>query len=58
MSIFPTKILLASDASEEADLAAQTAADLAQKTSSELYLMYVMYSGTLSKEGFLSEDEI
>ena len=58
MSIFPTKILLATDASEEADLAAQTAADLAQKTSSELYLMYVMDSGTLSKEGFLSEDEI
>jgi nucleotide-binding universal stress UspA family protein len=48
MSIFPTKILLATDASEEADLAAQTAADMAQKTSSELHLAYVMYSGTFS----------
>ena len=32
MSIFPTKILLATDASEEATLAAQTAVDLADKT--------------------------
>ena len=30
MSIFPTKILLATDASKEADLAAQIAADIAQ----------------------------
>ena len=37
MSIFPTKILLATDASEEADLAAQTATDIAKKSSSELY---------------------
>ena len=58
MSIFPTKILLATDASKEADLAAQTAADMAQKTSSELHLVYVMYSGTFSEEGLLSEDEI
>jgi nucleotide-binding universal stress UspA family protein len=29
MSIFPTKILLATDGSEEAELAARTAADLA-----------------------------
>jgi nucleotide-binding universal stress UspA family protein len=58
MSIFPTKILLATDASEEAGLAAQTAADMAQKTSSELHLAYVMYSGTFSEVGLLSEDEI
>src|SRR5215203_7144887 len=58
MSIFPTKILLATDASTEADLAAQTAADMAQKTSSELHLVYVMYSGTFSEEGLLSENEI
>jgi nucleotide-binding universal stress UspA family protein len=32
MSIFPTKILLATDGSREAELAARTAADLAQKT--------------------------
>ena len=32
MSIFPTKVLLATDGSKEADLAATTAADLAGKT--------------------------
>jgi nucleotide-binding universal stress UspA family protein len=41
MSIFPTKILLAADGSEEAALAAQTAADLALKTDSELHLVNV-----------------
>jgi nucleotide-binding universal stress UspA family protein len=41
MSIFPTKILLATDGSSEAQLAAQTAADLAQKTDSELHVVYV-----------------
>ena len=32
MSIFTTKVLLATDGSKEADLAATTAADLAEKT--------------------------
>jgi nucleotide-binding universal stress UspA family protein len=41
MSIFPTKILLASDGSEEATLAAQTAVDIADKTNSELHVVYV-----------------
>ena len=41
MSIFPTKILLATDGSEEATLAAQTAVDIADKTNSELYVVYV-----------------
>ncbi len=41
MSIFPAKILLATGGSEEATLAAQTAADVAQKTGSELYVVYV-----------------
>jgi nucleotide-binding universal stress UspA family protein len=41
MSIFPTKVLLATDGSEEAELAARTAADLARKTSSELHMIYV-----------------
>src|SRR3712207_3034894 len=41
MSIFPTKILLATDGSEEAALAARTAADIAQKTHSELHVVYV-----------------
>ena len=58
MSIFPTKILLATDGSEEATLAARTAADIAKNTGSKLHLVYVMYSGTFSKEGLLSEDEI
>jgi nucleotide-binding universal stress UspA family protein len=40
MSIFPTKILLATDGSEEATWAAQTAIDLANKTGSELHLVY------------------
>lgn len=41
MSIFPTKILLATDASEEADLAARTATDIADKTDSELHVVLV-----------------
>ena len=41
MSIFPTKILVATDGSEEAELAATTAANLAQKTGSELHMVHV-----------------
>jgi nucleotide-binding universal stress UspA family protein len=41
MSIFPTRILLATDGSEEAQLASTTAADLAQKTNSELHVLTV-----------------
>ena len=41
MSIFPTKILLATDGSREAKLAATTAADLAKGTGSELHVLYV-----------------
>ena len=41
MSIFPTKILLATDGSREAELAATTAADLARSTGSELHVLYV-----------------
>ena len=40
MSIFPTKILLATDGSEEAILAAHIAADLANKTDSELHIVH------------------
>jgi nucleotide-binding universal stress UspA family protein len=39
MSIFPTKILLATDGSREAKLAATTAADLAKSTGSELHVL-------------------
>ena len=41
MSIFPTKILLASDGSEEAELAALRAVELAQRTDSELHVVHV-----------------
>jgi nucleotide-binding universal stress UspA family protein len=41
MKLFPTKIVLATDGSEDANQAARTAADLAQKTSSELHVVYV-----------------
>ena len=40
-SIFPTTILLATDGSEEAQLASTTAADLAEKTDSELHVLTV-----------------
>ena len=41
MSIFPTKILLATDGSEEASLAAATASGLARRTGSELHVLTV-----------------
>jgi nucleotide-binding universal stress UspA family protein len=41
MSIFPTTILLATDGSREAQLAAATAADLARRTDSGLHLIHV-----------------
>jgi hypothetical protein len=39
MSIFPTRILLATDGSEEAELATRTAADLAEGIGSGLHAM-------------------
>ena len=41
MSIFPTRILVATDGSEEAKLALTTSADLAKSTNSELHIAYV-----------------
>jgi nucleotide-binding universal stress UspA family protein len=41
MSIFPTKILLATDGSEEAELAALKAIELADGTDSELHVAHV-----------------
>ena len=41
MSIFPTKILLATDGSEEAQLALSTAVDQANSTNSELHVVTV-----------------
>jgi nucleotide-binding universal stress UspA family protein len=42
MSIFPTRILLATDGSLDAQLAATTAADVANSTGSELHLVTAM----------------
>jgi nucleotide-binding universal stress UspA family protein len=59
MSIFPTKILLATDGSSEAELATQTAVDLARMSDSELHVVYVedyssialLYSEATDQEG-------
>ena len=48
MSIFPTKILLATDGSKDADLAARTAVDLADKTGSELHVAFVLRTQDVS----------
>ena len=58
MSIFPTRILLATDGSEQAELAALRAVDIAEKTDSELHVVHVgvvpsflvSYPGTLGYE--------
>ncbi|QYJ15653.1 Putative universal stress protein [Rubrobacter xylanophilus DSM 9941] len=42
MSFFPRKVLLATDGSREAGLAARAAAELAGKTGSALHLVYVL----------------
>lgn len=44
MSIFPTKILLATDGSDDAKLAARAAADLSKITNSELHAVYAWRS--------------
>jgi nucleotide-binding universal stress UspA family protein len=50
MSIFPTKVLLATDGSRDAELARTTAVDLANSTNSELHLVTVA-SGYPSYDG-------
>jgi nucleotide-binding universal stress UspA family protein len=66
MSIFPTKVLLATDGSSEAELATLTAADLAQKTDSELHVILVfdgaptamLYPEATDPEGVEQRDPI
>jgi len=41
MSYFPTKILLATDASEDAQKAAQIASDIANNSGSELHVLHI-----------------
>ena len=41
MGIFPTRILLGTDGSEEADLATRNAVELADSTNSELHMVHV-----------------
>ena len=42
MSVFPAKVLLAIDGSEEAALAAQAATELSKETGSEAHVTYVL----------------
>ena len=44
MGDFPTRILLATDGSEGAELAASRAAELARRTDSELHVVYVGFA--------------
>ena len=63
MSIFPTRILLATDGSKEAQLAVLRAVDIAENTDSELHVVHVgviptfleSYPGTLGYERKLYE---
>lgn len=41
MSFFPSRILLATDGSGDADLAAETAVEISNETGSELYVVHV-----------------
>jgi nucleotide-binding universal stress UspA family protein len=50
MSIFPTNILLATDGSREAKLAFASAAELSEKTGSELHVVYVGHMPLVSFE--------
>jgi nucleotide-binding universal stress UspA family protein len=58
VSIFPTKILLATDGSEEARLAAQAAAELSKDTGSEVHVAYVVPSPAELRGHHLYSEEV
>jgi nucleotide-binding universal stress UspA family protein len=58
MSIFPTKILLATDGSKEARLAAQAAAELSKDTGSEVHIAYVLPSPSELRGHHLYSEEV
>ena len=58
MSIFPTKILLATDGSEEARLAAQAAGELSKQTGSEVHIAYVLPSPSELRGHHLYSQEV
>jgi len=58
MSIFPTKILLAIDGSEEARQATQAAAELSKETGSEVHVTYVLPSPTELRGHHLYSQEV
>lgn len=51
MGIFPTRILLAVDGSEDVELAARMAVDLAEETGSELHVVHVGVAPNFLTEG-------
>ena len=58
MTIFPTKILLATDGSEEARQAAQAAAELSKDTGSEVHVAYVLPSPSQLRGHHLYSQEV
>src|SRR5215210_1641742 len=58
MSIFPTKILLATDGSREATRAAHTAARIADEIGSELHIVYVRPSSVRLHPGHFVGPEV
>src|SRR5215207_1236936 len=52
MSIFPTTILLATDGSQQAELAARTAVDIAATTNSELHMVTVARLDYVQKSAY------
>jgi len=58
MSVFPTKILLATDGSDEAKLATQAATELSRETGSELHVVYVLPTPAQLIGHHLYSDEI